>query len=304
MFTTLLTTATVMLALAGTMSLLLTLAKFKLAVHVDPRQEEIASLLPQADCGGCGYASCATYAKAVHQGDVAIDLCTVGGPAVAKQLAEVMGVEVTVNYPFRPVIHCAATTADRLQRGRYCGEPTCAAANVVGGLQGCTYGCLGFGDCVETCEYDAMTMVNGLPQINYENCIGCGACVRVCPRNIIEQIPFKTDQMLVVACASHDPAKRVREVCKVGCIGCSLCARVQPELFHMEGELAVLDYEVYSEEEEFSAAIEKCPRESLVTFGKPHPTLRVLAAEENMIPRSNRPDRSELITTDDLDWRG
>jgi ferredoxin len=160
------------------------------------------------------------------------------------------------------VIHCAATTADRLQQGSYFGDPTCKAANVVGGVQGCTYGCLGFGDCVQSCDYDAMTMVDGLPQVNYENCIVYGVCVRICPRNIIEQIPFESNQMLVVACASHDPAKRVRDVRKVGCIGCSLCARVDPKLLRMEEGLAVLDYETYSESQEFTAVLEKYPRES------------------------------------------
>lgn len=304
MFTLVLTTAIVMLALAGIMSLLLVLANVKLAVYVDPQQEEIADLLPQANCGGCGFASCAAYAKAVHGGVATIDLCTVGGPTVLEQLARVMGVDVTANYPYRPVIHCAATTTDRLQRGRYFGEPTCAAANVVGGVQGCTYGCLGFGDCVVSCEYDAMAMVDGLPQINYENCIGCGACVRACPRNIIEQIPFKTDKMLVVACASHDPPKRVREVCQVGCIGCSLCARVQPELFRMEGDLAILDYDAYSEESDFAQAVDKCPRESLVTFGKPLPEHVSLWEETEQVERAGRPDRSALITSDELDWRG
>lgn len=303
LFTTL-NTAGVMFALSAITGVLLVIANVKLAVHVDPRQEEIANALPQANCGGCGYASCSAYAKAVHLGTDSVDRCTVGGPPVAEQLAQLMGVDLTVNYPFRPVIHCGATTADRLQRGTYIGVPTCAAANVVGGVQGCTYGCLGFGDCVDACEYDAMRLVDGLPRINYENCVGCGACVRACPRNLIEQIPFKTERMMVVTCASQDPGKRVREVCKVGCIGCSACARTQPEVFQMEGNLAVLNYEAYAEQQDFEPVLAKCPRESLVTFGKPLPRHEAELVGVEASAMAGRPDADDVTTTDPLDWRG
>ncbi len=301
---TIFTTAGVMFALSASIGVLLVIANVKLAVFVDPRQAELAEALPQANCGGCGYASCAAYAKAVHQADESVSLCTVGGPPTAQQLAQIMGVDLTVNYPVRPVIHCGATDADRLQRGDYHGIPTCAAANVVGGVQGCTYGCLGFGDCVDSCEYDAMTLVDGLPRINYENCVGCGACVRACPRNLIEQIPFKVERMLVVTCASQDPGKRVREVCKVGCIGCSACSRAQPELFQMSGNLAVLDYNTYTEDQDFEAALAKCPRESLVEFGKPLPKHEEALVGVEAPAMAGRPDAEDIATTDDLDWRG
>ena len=225
MLVTVLASTAVMLAIAFALSLALVIANVKLAVHVDPRQAALAEALPQANCGGCGYPSCEAYAKAIHAGQVGVDRCTVGGASVAEQLADLMGVEAAVNFPFRPVIHCSARSAQRLKHGHYTGESTCAAADVVGGVQGCTFGCLGFGDCVESCEYDAMTLIDGLPRINYENCVGCGACVRACPRKIIEQIPFKVERMLVVGCANHDPGKAVRQVCQVGCIGCGVCAR-------------------------------------------------------------------------------
>jgi electron transport complex protein RnfB len=301
---TVFTTAGVMFALSAVMGVLLVIANVKLAVHVDPRQKAIEAALPQANCGNCGYASCAAYAKAVHEETTTVDRCTVGGPPVAARVAELMGVELAVNYPFRPVIHCGATTEDRLQRGTYLGVPTCAAANVVGGVQGCTYGCLGFGDCVESCNYDAMTMVDGLPRINYENCVGCGACIRACPRNIIEQIPFKAERMLVVTCASQDPGKRVREVCKVGCIGCAACAKAQPELFQMSGNLAVLNYQAYAEDQDFEPALAKCPRESLVVFGEPLPKHEEALAGVEAPVMAGRPTAEDVTTTDQLDWRG
>jgi ferredoxin len=222
---------------------------------------------------------------------------------VAEQLADVMGVELGESYPYRPVIHCSATNSDRLKQARYEGEPTCAAANVVGGVQGCSYGCLGFGDCVDSCEYDAMTLVDGLPRINYENCVGCGACVRACPRNLIEQIPFKVEQMLVVGCANRDPGKAVREVCKVGCIGCGLCARKEPEVFHMEQNLATIDYSNYTGREDFGPVVDKCPMESLVTFGKPRPEHLEEIADEPEMALAGRPDDPHT-EAEDLHWRG
>jgi Na+-translocating ferredoxin:NAD+ oxidoreductase subunit B len=249
--------------------LALILAHHRLAVEVPQREGELAEALPQANCGGCGYPSCAAYARAVHRGGESVTRCTVGGPDVAARLAELMGVSLTANYPFRPVIHCAARQSERLKQAPYVGVSRCAAAQHVGGVQGCTYGCLGLGDCVESCEYDAMTLVEGLPVIDYAKCVGCGACVRACPRDLIEQIPFKTEQMMVVACANHDPAKSVREVCQVGCIGCSLCARKMPHLLAMDELLPKIDYDSYPPDADVSPAISSCPMRSLVVFGAP-----------------------------------
>jgi electron transport complex protein RnfB len=303
MITTALTAILIMFGLALAFSAALVIANVKLAVHVDPRQQELMELLPQANCGGCGYPSCAAYAKAVHQESAPVNRCTVGGPSIAERLATVMGVELQENFPYRPVIHCSAKSSDRLKQGHYVGEASCSAANVVGGVQGCTYGCLGFGDCVAACEYNAMEMIDGLPRINYDNCVGCGGCVRACPRNLIEQIPFKVDRMLVVGCASHDPAKTVREVCRVGCIGCGLCARKQPQVFEMQDNLATIHYERYTGQEDFGPAVEKCPMESLVTFGKPSPRHQQQLAEVDEVVFAGRPVDTHC-TSEDLDWRG
>ena len=269
MLTTVLTSAAVMLGIAAVFSALLVEANRRLAVEVDPLEKAISSALPGANCGGCGFASCCSYARAVSGHHADVNRCTVGGPPVAARVASLMGVAPQVNFPFRPVIHCSATTEQRLQRGDYQGDLTCYSAAVTGGVQGCSYGCLGFGDCVASCEHDAIKLVSGLPRIDYEKCIGCGACVRACPRGIIEQIPFKADRMLVVGCSSHDPGKVVRTVCEVGCIGCSLCARTEPQLFSISENLAVIDYDHATGTEDLHVVHEKCPMASLVYFGKP-----------------------------------
>ena len=299
MVTTIVTAAAVMLVIGALLSGLLVEANRRLAVEVDPREADIAATLPGANCGNCGFASCASYAKAVALGRSEVTRCSVGGPPVAERLALLMGVDVGATFPYRPVIHCSATNDDRLLKGHYRGEPTCAAAHVTTGVQGCTYGCLGFGDCVRRCEHNAMRLVDGLPRIDYENCIGCGDCVRACPRQIIEQIPFKADRMMVVGCSNHDPGKVVRTVCKVGCIGCSLCARKSPELFSIEDNLAVFDYERATGEEDLNEVQAKCPMESLVYFGKPS------AQHEDELQGVSLPEiAGRPVVTEDLDWRG
>ncbi len=300
MLTTVLTSAGVMLVIGVVFSALLVEANRRLAVAVDPREAAISALLPGANCGSCGFASCCSYAKAVTSESADVNRCTVGGPPVAERIAELMGVESHATFPYRPVIHCAATSEQRLLRAEYHGEQTCSAAHVASGVQGCTYGCLGFGDCVDSCEYDAMTLVDGLPRIDYENCIGCGACVRACPREIIEQIPFKTDQMLVVGCSNHDPGKAVRAVCNVGCIGCSLCARTEPEVFQIEDNLAVVDYDHITGHEDLHTAQAKCPMESLLYFGKPEPHHEHSLDGVQPQDIAGRPEPVEH----GLDWRG
>ncbi len=293
-----------MFGLALVFCVLLVVASVKFAVHVDPVQAQIEAHLPGANCGGCGLAGCSAYAKAVFERKAPVDGCTVGGPALAKQIADLLGVEVTTSYPFRPVLHCGAKASDRLQTGRYTGEPTCAAANVVGGVQGCTYGCLGFGDCVQACNYNAMVLEDGLPRILYDNCVGCGACVRSCPRDLFEQIPFKVERMMVVACSNHDPAKAVREVCKVGCIGCSACARVLPEVFRVEGNLARIDYEKYTGAEDLAAAVKKCPMDSMVYFGKPLPRYEQELEGVEAPAAAGPPEPPQRPTAEDMSWRG
>ena len=269
-------------------------------VEVDPRIERAEEILPGANCGGCGYVGCREYAEAVAGGEE-VTKCTVGGSSVAQALGQLMGIEVEATWPYRAVVHCGATYEDRLGRREYHGVETCSAANMISGIQGCTYGCLGFGDCEEVCEFDAIHIVDGLAVVDYEKCTGCGACARVCPRNIITMVPFKTDRMLVVTCCNKDTGKDVSAVCTVGCIGCSACARVN-DLIQIEEGLAVVDYGQYDPEQaDFSAALEKCPRESLVFVGVPSEKDRAAVADEEL------PDRIEAdfkTTVDDAEWRG
>lgn len=297
----------IILLAAGTMAVLAVVAAWVLGwanrafrVVVDPKVEAAIVLLPGANCGGCGYVGCQAYGEAVAKGEV-VTKCTVGGPSVAQALGKLMGVEVGQTWPYRAVVHCGATYADRLGRREYRGVKTCSAANMISGIQGCTYGCLGLGDCEVACNYDAIHVIDGVAVVDYEKCTGCGACARVCPRHIITMVPFKAEQMLVVTCSNKDTGKDVSAVCTVGCIGCSACAKLS-DLIQIENGLAEIDYDRYDPAQaDFSAALAKCPRESLVYVGKPSARELAAVADENL------PDRVEAdfkTTVDDAEWRG
>ncbi len=284
---TIILAAVVLFGLTLVFATLLGVAKEKLRVDEDPRIGEVNEALPAANCGGCGFAGCADFAKAVVEQRAPCNGCPVGGSEVADKIAEILGVEVVETAPYRPVIHCGAKTEDKLGVVPYEGVETCVGANIVGVTQACVYGCLGYGDCVSSCDFDALHMVSGKPVVNYDNCTGCGACVKACPRDLIELIPFKQERMLVIACANREPTKAVKEVCKVGCIGCKLCQRFAGEVFKVDNNIARIDYENYTgeETEEIKKVLDKCPAEIMVYFGKPSAEdLRKLEEEQVSAP--------------------
>jgi len=291
-----------MFIMAVVLSYILGWASKKFYVEEDPRVVAINAALPGANCGGCGYVGCGEYAEAVALNDEAVTKCTVGGESCAEAVARIMGVVVGESLPWRPIVHCSAHYDDRLKRFKYIGDMTCMAANLVTNVQGCTYGCLGFGDCARSCNFDALHVVDGLATVDYEKCVGCGACAKVCPRNIVSLTPFKSERMLAVTCSNKDKGKDVTAVCNVGCIGCGACARMS-NLFKMEGNLSTIDYDAYTPECSLDAlkACEKCKRSQIVFVGKP--TEKDLEKTKDLTaPELVEPDFKTSV--DDTEWRG
>jgi len=248
--------------------IILTIANAKLKVEQDPIVEAILNVLPGANCGGCGLAGCSAYAEAVVKDHGLMGKCGPGGDALVKDMAAILGIEAAASAPVRAVVHCSAKSSDKINTTRYTGIKSCGESQMVAGAIGCPYGCLGYGDCEAVCEFDAIHVIEGLTAVDYEKCVGCGACVKACPRQLIELLPFKEDPMLVISCASVDKAKEVRSYCKVGCVGCGLCAKMAPNAFQMKQNLAVIDYENYGRWADCDKAIEKCPRAIMTFVGK------------------------------------
>ena len=165
----------------------------RFAVKEDPRIAQVTEVLPGANCGGCGFPGCSGMADALVKGADAGSLeglnCPVGGADVMGKVADLLGMAIANSDPMVAVVRCNGTCELRPRIASYDGLKTCTAMNACGaGETGCGFGCLGCGDCVGACQFDAIRInpETGLPEVDEEKCTACGACTKACPRNIIE----------------------------------------------------------------------------------------------------------------------
>ena len=226
---------------------ILYVASKKFAVYEDSRIAQVAAVLPQANCGGCGYPGCNGFAAACVKG-ASLDgkRCPVGGQPVMDQVAAILGLKAEESEPLVAVVRCNGTCANRPQLNVYDGARTCAImSSLYEGETGCSYGCLGCGDCVDACSFGGLHMNpdTGLPEVDESVCTACGACAKACPRNIIEIRPRgKNDRRVYVRCLNQDKGSVARKVCAVACIGCGKCVKACPfEAISMEHNLAYID---------------------------------------------------------------
>jgi len=260
-----------MLALALGFAIVLLIASVRLKVEVDPKVEQVYAVLPHLDCGACGFAGCSGYAKGVIADPELIGKCSPGGPKTSEAIGRILCLQISdAGAPKRPIVHCHARRDDKTFYAEYAGLPSCTSANALANVQACKFGCLGYGDCVRACKFDALHVIDGLSTVDYDKCTGCGACARACPRSLIEMVPFSQENMLTVACSNKETGRVVRGMCKVGCIGCGLCAR-QSDLFAVADNLARMDYAGYQPSEATETAVAKCPTKVIVYRGKTAP---------------------------------
>ncbi len=202
--------------------------KFK--VYEDPRIDEVEQALPSANCGGCGYAGCRAFAEACVKADSLDDLnCPVGGNVTMADVAALLGLEPVKKAPRVAYIRCNGTCDHRPKTSYFDGATTCAiASSIYSGESDCQYGCLGYGDCYDACEFDAIDLRAGMgvPLILDDKCVACGACVDACPKDLIEmRKKFPRDRKVVVACRNMDKGGVARKACAVACIGCGKCEK-------------------------------------------------------------------------------
>jgi RnfABCDGE-type electron transport complex B subunit len=177
-----------MLGLGIVCAAILTAASRIFYVYEDPRIAQVEACFAGANCGGCGYAGCSAAAVAVVAGKAEPNVCVVGGPESASKAAEVMGVEVGLAESPKSYNSCS------------------------GGLRACSVGCIGLGDCIDACQFNALKMgPEGYPVVVEENCVGCGVCETVCPKYVMK-VKTMSERLMHFNC-SDDRLAPCRQTC-------------------------------------------------------------------------------------------
>lgn len=153
--------------LAAIFGVILGFASIRFKVDADPIVDQIDSILPQTQCGQCGYPGCRPYAEAIANGD-AITKCPPGGQAGIEKLANLMGVDVPSE---------AGEVEEAVKTVAFIHEDMCI---------GCT-------KCIQACPVDAIVGgTKAMHTVIKSECTGCDLCVAPCPTDCIEMIPVET----------------------------------------------------------------------------------------------------------------
>lgn len=158
--------------------LILAIASIVMHVPTDEKADAILEILPNANCGACGYSGCAGYAAALAKGEAEPNLCSPGGADVMKQIAELTGGAAGEMERKTALVMCMGSLDNTTRRMDYDGIQTClAASQTTGGSSTCSFGCLGYGDCVTVCDHDAIEVCNGVAEF-VQACAWYAPCVQ------------------------------------------------------------------------------------------------------------------------------
>lgn len=280
--------------------------KFK--VYEDPRIDQVEEALPGANCGGCGLAGCRAFAEACVKADELSSLfCPVGGNDCMNDVAAILGLEAVKKDPRVAIVRCNGTCEHRPKTNQFDGASSCAlASSLYSGDTGCQYGCLGHGDCVTACDFDAIHMnpETGLPEVDNEKCVACGACIDACPKSLIElRKKAPKDRKIYVSCRNEDKGGIAKKSCSVACIGCSKCVKVCPfDAITMNNNLAYIDSDKCKL---CRKCVTECPTNAIVELNfpprkiktdlppKPAPKKETAEKTEASTEQSTNPDNLE-----------
>ncbi len=223
-------TVATLVALGLLSALVLWFVAQKFKVHEDPRIDTVNGMLPGANCGGCGLPGCRALAELlVREDDISSLYCPGAGNATMSSIASLLGKAAPEKEPSVAEVRCGGSCAKRPRTNVYDGATSCAvAASLYGGETGCTFGCLGNGDCVTVCRFDAIRMdaETGLPVVDESKCTACGVCVKACPKMLIElRKQGVKNRRVYVSCRNMDKGAVARKACEVACIACGKCEK-------------------------------------------------------------------------------
>ena len=245
-------------------SIVLVIASKFMAVKVDQKQIDLREALPGANCGACGFAGCDEYAAKLAAGEAQPNLCVPGGAGVAQKLGEILGVDVGDVESLCAVVQCNGCIGATDTVMDYQGPKSCSACKTFfQGSGACKYGCMGYGDCVAACQYNAIQVLDGVAKVDRSLCVGCGMCAKACPNGLIAMVPIS--KTVAVCCSNKEKGAIARKVCKNSCIGCKKCERNCPSnAIHVVDNLARIDYSLCTN---CNTCVEQCPTGAIHTLG-------------------------------------
>ncbi|MCB9001604.1 MAG: Fe-S cluster domain-containing protein [Bacteroidales bacterium] len=279
----LLTSIIILSVLGVLLAVILYAVAQKFKVIEDPRIDQVEAVLPGANCGGCGFPGCRGMAEALVKADDFGSLfCPVGGNSTMAKAAEVLGKVAEAKDPMVAVVRCSGSPEHRPRTLEYDGATSCKLATMLySGDTGCQFGCLGLGDCVNACQFDAIHIdpETKLPVVDDEKCTACGACAKACPKFIIElRKKGPKNKRIYVSCVNKDKGGIARKACSAACIGCGKCVKTCPhEAIVLENNLAYIDF---NKCKLCRKCVEVCPTGAIHELNFP-PRKKVEAATEN-----------------------